>query len=65
MNIGRVRRVAVVLFGTSVVQSSPKKKNVRKVFDFFPTEFFAYNIDVGDYDGRMQAWCILLCLDIT
>ena len=54
MNIGRVRRVAVVLFGTSVVQSSPKKKNVRKMFEFFFTEFFAYNIDVGDYDGRMQ-----------
>ena len=31
--------MAVVLFGTSVVQSSPKKKNVRKNFDFFSPNF--------------------------
>ena len=46
-----------------VLQS--RKKFVRKIFEFFFTEFFAYNIDVGDHDGRMQTWFTLLCLDIT
>ena len=45
--------MAVVLSGALIVMLT-KKKIVRKIFEFFFTEFFAYNIDVGDHDGRMQ-----------